>query len=656
MINGIIGKDILPTKMGECTKRGIIIRYSNNDEIIMRKTNFKKLNISQKTFCYFEPDNIIGKGIDQVKETLKGLNFSFTNKSEDYYYEISTKIKLFDDMGLDENQKNMIYLIDFPGYGTKNVSENEINKVMSICNSFIFVVKNSVIKENKTQKILNQIFTQAKEQKKKSSSQYAKSCLFVFNNEEAINPTDNDIMKAKSDIQKIINGLDQDSINLCFINAKLISKYCSDFNFFFNLKNSFSNEYKNFSSSNHSIFIYPEKIKSKSNKTFCEYFSKLLTQKIKQLGFKEVNPNQKCDENVKNEIVEIFNSFSNSKNFGNGSKYKEKFIKLISFTRENINNLEIIKESNINELKSCFSLQIFFANEDIQQYIIRKIDEITSILDLFFQKDITKRERDLKEKESFQKKMNQIKNYLTNNLIQSMKQIVSIDTFKLKVQNSLKDKEDIFIKQLNSKNCEQILEDIGSEIKNNLKELNEQITNFFDGSEKKPVELYNEANSVIQKFSDGKVSLPELLTFRDRFAKVFGNTNNNIDDQIFNEIKLASKDFDILIYEKKGFKEWFFSLFFNVDYLKNAYDIILDTFINKINYILKLIIEEYEDYIYYMNNLIDANTKSTCIQFNEEQKKYWDILSTTYEDIRSGIIDIKLKINDEIYISNSTKK
>ena len=98
-------------------------------------------------------------------------------------------------------------------------------------------------------------------------------------------------MKAKSDIQKIINGLDQDSINLCFINAKLFSRYCSDFNFFFNLKNSFSNEYKNFSSSNYSIFIYPEKIKSKSNKTFCEYFSKLLTQKIKQLGFKEVNPN-----------------------------------------------------------------------------------------------------------------------------------------------------------------------------------------------------------------------------------------------------------------------------------------------------------------------------------------------------------------------------
>ena len=645
LINGIIGKDILPTKMGECTKRGIIIKYSNSDEIIIRKANFKELKISQKTFYYFESDNIIGKGISQVKETLNGLNYIFTDKNEDYFYEISTKIKLFDDIGLDDNQKNMIYLIDFPGYGTKNVSENEINKVMSICNSFIFVVKNSVIKENKTEKILNQIFTQAKEQKKKSSSQYVKSCLFVFNNEEAINPTDNDIMKAKSDIQKIINGLDTDSINLCFFNAKYYSRYCSDLSYFFNLKNTFSNEFKNFSSYNNSIYIFPEMIKSKIYKTFCEYFSKLLIQKIKQLGFKEVDQKQKSDENVKNEIDEIFNELSNSKNFGNGSKFKEKFIKLISFARENINNLKIFKESNIEELKSCFSLQIFFANEDIQQYIVGKIDEITSILDLFFRKDITEREKDLKEKENFRKKMEQIQNDLTNNFVQLIKQIVSIDTFKTKIKNSLKDKEAIFIQKLESKNYEQILEEIDNEIKINLKELNKRIKDFFDETEKKPLELYNEANSLVQKFSDGKVNFPELSSFRDKFAQVFGNKNKNIDEQIFNEIKIASKDMD-KIYEKKGFKEWIFSYIFDDNYLKNVYDLILDTFTNKINYILKLIIEEYEDYINHIKNLIKANVQSTCVQFNKEQKKYWDTLSTTYEDIRSSIIDIKLKIKD----------
>ena len=138
------------------------------------------------------------------------------------------------------------------------------------------------------------------------------------------------------------------------------------------------------------------------------------------------------------------------------------------------------------------------------------------------------------------------------------------------------------------------MEEIGNEIKINLKELNKQIKDFFDETEKKPLELYNEANSLIQKFSDGKVNFTELSSFRDKFAQVFGN--KNIDEQIFNEIKLASKDMD-KIYEKKGFKEWIFSYIFDDNYLKNVYDLILDTFTNKINYILKLIIEEYEDYI-----------------------------------------------------------
>ena len=41
IINGIIGKDILPIDIGECTKRGIIIRYSYmyENEITIKKAN-----------------------------------------------------------------------------------------------------------------------------------------------------------------------------------------------------------------------------------------------------------------------------------------------------------------------------------------------------------------------------------------------------------------------------------------------------------------------------------------------------------------------------------------------------------------------------------------------------------------------------------------
>ena len=53
------------------------------------------------------------------------------------------------------NTLSFLYLIDFPGYVTGNIFETEIYKnIMSICNAFIFVVRNSVIKENDRIKIL----------------------------------------------------------------------------------------------------------------------------------------------------------------------------------------------------------------------------------------------------------------------------------------------------------------------------------------------------------------------------------------------------------------------------------------------------------------------------------------------------------------------
>ena len=236
LINGIIGKEILPTGMNECTKRGIIINYWNRDDIIIGKANFKEEQFYGHTYCYFEHKNIIWKGIEQVRETLNGLNYNFTNKREDFFYYVTTRIKLFDDLGFDDDYKNMIYLIDFPGYGTNNIYEKEIyNKVMSICNCFVFVIRNSLIKVKMNHTILNSIFTQAKEQKKKSSSQFVNSCLFVFNNDNPKSTTEKNIEKAKKDIQEIINGEDKDNIKVCFFNAKFYLNFYSINNYYFNL-------------------------------------------------------------------------------------------------------------------------------------------------------------------------------------------------------------------------------------------------------------------------------------------------------------------------------------------------------------------------------------------------------------------------------------
>ena len=166
IINGIIGRELLPCDLKECTKRGIIIRYTDKESVI-KKAEFIEEEFSNKEYYYFQSDDIIGRGEEEIKETLKGLNYKFNDNDEDSFYFIKTKIKLFDDLGLDKSLKKMIYLIDFPGYGTGNFFEKGIcNKVISICNFFVFVSRNSVIK-NKDNKSALDSFIQAKENKKK---------------------------------------------------------------------------------------------------------------------------------------------------------------------------------------------------------------------------------------------------------------------------------------------------------------------------------------------------------------------------------------------------------------------------------------------------------------------------------------------------------
>jgi hypothetical protein len=263
---------------------------------------------------------------------------------------------------------------------------------------------------------MNQIITQAKKAKKKLPSEIIKSSLFVFNNSEPINITDSDIDKAKNDLLMMFPGFDRNSINVCFINAKFYAQYCYEWNYFFNLKNLFTKELNNFSSNNNSNDIQPKGTNKQYN-TFCEYFFNLLRKKIRILGLKGINNEQKIDKNVEKEINEIMNSFSKLNNFGDESNYKNKFIKLISFARENINNLSILKKSNIEGFKDWFSLHIYSGYENIQKNNIRKIDKISSILELVIKKN-------LKQKEDSINKINQLKDNLKNNLEQSKKQVL----------------------------------------------------------------------------------------------------------------------------------------------------------------------------------------------------------------------------------------
>ena len=351
IINSIIGKKILPIGLHECTKRGIIIKYWDKEEIYISRAFLKIEKINDKNYYFFEEKKFVGKGETNVVQTLNGLNREFNNKEEDAFFFVRTKIKLFDDLQFNDYYKKMIYLIDFPGFGTGEnnfFEKNEIyKKTMNICNSFIFVVRNSIIKDDENHRMLNEIYENAKEQKKQFSSKFIKSCLFILNND--INqPTEKkDLEIARDEINDLILGIKKEDIKLCFFNAEYYLNYGQNFNYFFNLDETFKIEYNNFIIYNEKLYENPGK--NKKYNSFYEYLYKKIMERIKKEKIcddKGIPKTQKINENCLNEIKEIVKKepFNNDRQF---NKYHKYIAQLFSFAQENINQIETYKNSNI---------------------------------------------------------------------------------------------------------------------------------------------------------------------------------------------------------------------------------------------------------------------------------------------------------------------
>ena len=377
IINGIIGKDLLPTGMRECTKRGIIIAYGNvnDDDMFIANISFEKEKYLNEHKFYFQRKSIIGKGLAQVKDTLNGLNNKFPKSEKDSFYYIKTKIKLYDELGLDENLKKMIYLIDFPGFGTENFFENNIYKnVMTICNSFFFIVKNLKINENNNALILNNLFFKTMDQTNIiSTNKFIKSCFFIVNNQKEQTTSNNDLELGKRQIQEIIkNEIKKENINLSFFNAEFYSHFNNYYNYFFFLFNLFKKEYKNFQEYNSNIFKYPEKyISIKKYKTFYDYLNTSIKNKMIILF---QNSNKKFDCKISPEIENQIEKIVNQNIYFNlDNKKIKKLAKDISFSQENINKLEYLEKSGVINFKKIFLEQIYFINDEIQKKLNEKV-------------------------------------------------------------------------------------------------------------------------------------------------------------------------------------------------------------------------------------------------------------------------------------------
>ena len=639
IINGIIGRDLLPTALKECTKRGIIIRYSDTENVI-KKADFEEEDFSNKRYYYLHArDYIIGKGDEQIKQTLKGLNYKFNEKEEDSFYYIKTKIKLFDDLGLEKSLKEMIYLIDFPGYGTGNFFKSDISKnVISICNTFIFVTRNSVIR-NKDSKTMLDSFLQAKENKQQFSSQLIKSSLFIFNNDINQTSTPENLENCKNDIQGMIKGVEKEDIKLCFFNAKYYTNYCSTYNYFYNLDDMLKNEYNDYSYKNSSYFTDKTAI---INSNFPQYLLNKLIEKAKSFQCK-MKKNQKINEDAEKNINNYFEKIGEANNVN-----KINIIKILSFCKDNINKINYFNESNIEGFTNILKTQIQFVNDNKQKELRESIYNVLSILDMFFGKNFEQNKKNIEEINNFKNKMNELKEktqkLIKNNIDENVNML---NNFKANTLLKLYDKRRDLQNILREQTYKEIVNEINSLLKDSIDKLIASFKIFLDSFDSKCSSLFKQIIDTINNFHENKVESLTKYNFKAHLSNHFGDGKKELSDEIMEEIRSRCECLSGIFY-KKGFKEWFVSLISSETYLQHVIDMIVETYSEKIKDFLEMIQEESINYLNQIMEKIDNNIKSSAMEFNDSQKEKWKRLCESYEKTKAEIIKIENKNNNNI--------
>ena len=112
ILNGLIGYNLLPTKKGECSKRGILVNYWDYDIPILRKAKLIVENTGDfNDICYFKiSDDIITQGYENIKQYLQSLNCNFTEEEENFFYIINIKIQFLDNFTKNEERKENFVL------------------------------------------------------------------------------------------------------------------------------------------------------------------------------------------------------------------------------------------------------------------------------------------------------------------------------------------------------------------------------------------------------------------------------------------------------------------------------------------------------------------------------------------------------------------
>ena len=642
IINGIIGEEILSTN----TRKAIIISYldDNKDEITISKTKLKARKSGGKIKYYFDfkDDYIIAKGFENVRETIRGLNYEIstqrynnssqsTFKPEEAFYHIKIKIKLFDDLNFDDNLKKKIYLIDVPNFeNSYSLARFISNELLNIFNLFVIVVRNNLIKDPTQRNELEYIFTKSMEQTGTISKGFIKSCLFILNldkddkdNERQKNNIDSSI----EEIKRIINVESETNIDLCHFNAEYFKSYMQNYNFFYNIKETINNLFRAFYNNKNLAFRYPEKYNEKFYKyydSFENYFVKILNDKITQKEIFDKTPKSKqiIKENIKKTIDQSIKSIELPK-YGIEIKFTDKNLnkiyKTFSFCQDNLHSSKLLIKSNYDKLESDISNKIKYINNEIYNKFIENADTIIKTLDSTIIND--NYETKLND---FQSKIAEKKNNLENFSKETVENVNKLrDDFIVKLIDSLSQKKSDIINKIKEKNKNYDLNsELNELLESHYKTFNNNIMDIFNNIASKQKSFYIEMNSKILEYS--KNNLEKFKDFKEYFMCIVlkkDNYNYDIFDELSKEIKAFIRNGISKIWDKKGIIEYIKSKIWRESYFSNIIDIIADYSSEKIKIILNLISNNFTNFINEQIDIINLRTNLLCLRSTGENKQ-----------------------------------
>ena len=619
LLNNIIGynQNLLPTDLKECTKTGVIIKYTKKKEgknMQMYNTDFIINKEDGYNYFKYDDNDIINLGGKSIQQKIDELNKKENVKKEELkFYLLKAPIEFLDQIGLNEADKEKIELIDFPGLDTKfDQAKDKAEHLLKILDGFIYVNFQTAFSSD-NQKILGLIYNTIKRRNDFSFD----ACLFILNKidiiEEDINYED-----VSKQILKIFDSQNQFEPSRDVIAQK--QRFNDSSLSLTGFSSLYYKEYKEIEL-NISNFINFIKINSKKSNEQ-EEEKKSFGQKFKGLFIGE-NVIDIIKNNLKNNYIKI-----NPKNFEMyeiDRKDEKDFSHYLNQLR-NILKEEKPKEKDLQEIVKLY-MYILKNKKQINTYKQSKVD---NLLEQF--KNVIKETLKFFEKK---KRSDTIKFF--SSCYNEILEIYNIIKITMKDDNIDKFKKI-------EKNKNQIIRNINDEAEKLIESIEEKFIlhqsiikyKINDTKNEKTFKIMiDENNDILQKFID-KINAKTIIF--DEFLK-------EEYDKIINELNLEE-----LEKQKEQFKEnmeRFNNICLQGD-SQNFSDFRSERTTTETYYVE----ERRRVFLWFKKTYQVARTRYVQVyDHSETKRKYNEFMKTIFEEGKENIID-RINENKETTISN----